>query len=61
MGNLCLVMLKCNFFHDNVAKYYTKQIIESLKAAYEKGIIHKELTSYDLLLDEKYNIKIIGW
>lgn len=54
-------MIKCNYFQENVAKHYTKQIIEALKAAYERDIIHKELTQYDLLLDEKYNIKIIGW
>jgi RIO kinase 2 len=43
------------------AKIFLEEILENIKIAYENGVIHSDLSEFNVLVDDKTNIWIIDW
>jgi RIO kinase 2 len=43
------------------AEIFLAEILENMKIAYNNGVIHSDLSEYNVLLDDKTNIWIIDW
>lgn len=44
--------------HEDVAKYFFKQLITGLEYCSSRGICHRDLKPDNLLVDHNYNLKI---
>lgn len=45
-------------FHENVCRYYFKQILSAIHYMNSSGIVHRDLKLENILLDENFNAKI---
>jgi serine/threonine protein kinase len=45
-------------FSEKLCRFYYRQIIEGLSFMHEKGFVHRDLKTENLLFDSKFNIKI---
>jgi serine/threonine protein kinase len=45
-------------FSEKVARFYFHQIVTAIEYIHEKGIVHRELKAENILLDDKFNIKL---
>ena len=45
-------------FPEHVAAFYTKSLVEGLKAIHEQGLCHRDIKCENLLLDDQFNLKI---
>ena len=50
-------LMKGEFSHP-VARFYFKQLISALDHMYSKGYYHRDLKPGNLLMDEKFNLKL---
>jgi RIO kinase 2 len=40
---------------------FLEEILENMKKAYEAGVIHSDLSEYNVLIDDKTNVWVIDW
>lgn len=45
-------------FYIKVARYYFKQLINAISACHDKNICHRDIKIENLLLDDKFNLKL---
>jgi len=45
-------------FSDKIARYYFHQIIEGLSSIHKAGLVHRDLKTENMFLDDNFNIKI---
>ena len=56
--NLEQFIIAGNGLKDPICKYYFAQIIEGLQAIHNMGVVHRDMKPENLLIDDKFNIKI---
>ena len=57
-GDLFDVIARLGSFDESVAKYFFIQLMKGLEFCHDQGVIHRDLTLSNLVLDQFYNIKI---
>ncbi|XP_035665653.1 MAP/microtubule affinity-regulating kinase 3-like [Branchiostoma floridae] len=46
---------------EDAVRHFTKQLVNGMKYVHKRGIVHRDLRADNILLDDKYNIKISGF
>ncbi|XP_035667788.1 uncharacterized protein LOC118410315 isoform X2 [Branchiostoma floridae] len=46
---------------EDVVRHFTLQLVDGMKYVHKRGIVHRDLTADNVLLDDKYNLKITGF
>ncbi|MDP2437474.1 MAG: PDK1 family serine/threonine-protein kinase [archaeon] len=57
-GELFDLIKKYGRFSENVAKFYTAEILEALEHIHSHGIVHRDMKPENILLDQNWHIKI---
>ena len=60
-GNNASKMFKTQLPSKIQVKHIIKQLVEAVKFCHEKGIIHRDIKLENIMIDEKYNIKLIDF
>ena len=57
-GELFDIILMSGAFDENLAQVYFGQLLDGIQFCHERGMVHRDLKTENLLLDKNYNLKI---
>lgn len=57
-GELFYYVKNSGYFSEKIARYYFHQMIEALEFVHTAGLAHRDIKPDNILLDDKFNIKI---